>query len=340
MTEAEWLVSEDPGRMLFMLTGRGEPMQCEGRDPQVGISARKLRLFACGCARLCWPLLTDHRSRKAVEVAERYADGLATAEEAFAAWRRGQSGFISANERFARLVRMFCSTCCINAADAARAWVDVWQDELIDRPARELAALLRDVCGSPFRPVRLEPTFLGCRCPRGEGGPYDVLEDVWYCRRCGHPARTERQPWLTPTVVALAHVAYAEGREVPCGRCGGDGLAVVPPSARVGRKCPDCKGSGRVRDGLLCDVRLGVLSDALEEAGCREEALLRHLRGRVDEATVWAEVRAKGSAHALLNKWPRVKTLEEAVRREAASRPPPGPHARGCHVVDFLLGKE
>jgi hypothetical protein len=60
MIEADWLRCTDPTAMLEYLRGRA--------------SDRKLRLFACAFNRLHWDLLADKRSRKAVEVAERYAD--------------------------------------------------------------------------------------------------------------------------------------------------------------------------------------------------------------------------------------------------------------------------
>jgi hypothetical protein len=46
---------------------------------------KTLRLFACWCVRQVWHLLTDERSRNAVEVAERYASGEAMSAELDAA---------------------------------------------------------------------------------------------------------------------------------------------------------------------------------------------------------------------------------------------------------------
>src|SRR5438477_6149992 len=61
MNEREWLTSIEPTPMLGYLRG--------------GASERKLRLFAVACCRRVWHLMTDERSRKAVETAEGFADG-------------------------------------------------------------------------------------------------------------------------------------------------------------------------------------------------------------------------------------------------------------------------
>ncbi len=55
-----------------------------GTQPGV-LDDKTLRLFACWCVRQVWDLLTDPRSRNTVEVAERFADGQATADELAAA---------------------------------------------------------------------------------------------------------------------------------------------------------------------------------------------------------------------------------------------------------------
>lgn len=82
MTEAEWLACTDLSALLGQVKGAQSR-----RDVPCITSERKLRLFACACCRRIWPLLSDQRSREAVDVGERYADGRATEGELKAAQR-------------------------------------------------------------------------------------------------------------------------------------------------------------------------------------------------------------------------------------------------------------
>jgi hypothetical protein len=69
MTESEWRNCTDPAPMLEFLLDSGKAGE------------RKLRLFAVACCRRNWDLLSDPRSRRAVEVAEEFCDGIASQEE-------------------------------------------------------------------------------------------------------------------------------------------------------------------------------------------------------------------------------------------------------------------
>lgn len=71
MTEEEWMACARPYKMLDFLRDKA--------------SDRRLRLFACACCRRIWPLMINERTRKVVELAEQFADGLASKEDRLAA---------------------------------------------------------------------------------------------------------------------------------------------------------------------------------------------------------------------------------------------------------------
>ena len=164
MTEAEWLASEAPWEMVRSL---GD-----------GVSDRKMRLFLCACCRSIWPFLTDERSRAAVEVAERFADGLASWDEAGEADEAAQE----ADEESDRLgataaayapLGVGAVTACyvvdhagcefanstVGHEEAPTTDPDAWDAAKIAESRRQ-AAFLRDIFGNPFRPVALHPAWL------------------------------------------------------------------------------------------------------------------------------------------------------------------------------------
>ena len=164
MTEAEWLASADPEAMLRFLDGK--------------VSDRKLRLFACGCCRQVWPLLTAADSRHAVEVAERYADGQAGAKTLAgakmlagaaaprtggAAWAaywatspRAAVSIWNVSAAAADAATLAAATAAkVAGTDANAAW-----DSARAKATREQAHLLRDIFGNLFRPAAADPAWL------------------------------------------------------------------------------------------------------------------------------------------------------------------------------------
>jgi hypothetical protein len=150
MTEQEWLKVTEPTPDVLQWA----------KDN--GLSERKARLFACACVRKVWHLLEDPRSRMAIEVAERLADGVATHEtlqEARAAAWDAAWGVSRDAARYAAwdTVRHSAWDAAWDAArDAARhsAWDAAWSAPWSAAWAAELnhqVSILRDILGNPFR---------------------------------------------------------------------------------------------------------------------------------------------------------------------------------------------
>ena len=112
---------------------------------------KKLRLFGCWCVRTTkladgltvWDLLTDERSRKAVELAEAFANGKATRAELDAARAAAWDAACDA-------ARAAAWAALAAAWDAARASARAAWDAACDAARKQQADHLRTVFANPF----------------------------------------------------------------------------------------------------------------------------------------------------------------------------------------------
>jgi hypothetical protein len=188
MTEQEWLASTDPREMFEFLRGKA--------------GDRKVRLFAVACCLGVCNSLKHDEFRKAVEAAEKFADGLvdqdalAQAREAalvvFAGLTGNDNGPAAALSAAGIPTQPDSSTgewwedefdrgdplapALLTSTHAARAAADEQgQSPATERPAmfaeyRRQAAVVRCIFGNPFRPVTRVPSWLTssvCALTRG-----------------------------------------------------------------------------------------------------------------------------------------------------------------------------
>jgi hypothetical protein len=222
---ATWLTATELRPMLSLLKGKARE--------------RKFKLFACACCRRIDHLLTDERSLRAIEVIEKFHDGLVTRQTYNLAERTAKDSYDTLNREVAAdestsgrplprsillLAHMYgaqsvwmcyknsyfdvAQLCCGALRGHGTAEVEEAESrsvgesiEVAERAAQ--ADLLRDIFGNPFRPIIFESS------------------------------------WLTSTVIALAHQMY-DSRD----------FSAMP-----------------------------ILADALQDAGCENVDILDHCRG-------------------------------------------------------------
>lgn len=157
LTEDDWLTTIQPYDLTHYKACRSE---------------RKRRLLSCAFARCVLFLIPDARYQKAVEMAERYADG-ATTEEDMRSTRRvmtkawnerqfGEAGNHAATAVLATLNNAAVGT--VHGWEAAAAAQGSLTRPAWDRGYEEgkhiACVLARDVFGNPFRPVTISPAIL------------------------------------------------------------------------------------------------------------------------------------------------------------------------------------
>jgi hypothetical protein len=214
---------------------------------------RKLRLFACACCRRIGHLLSDERCReaeKAVKVAESFADGLTPGRD-LAVAKEAAWGVYSAH--FGTLYLAEAGEAAAMAAAADIRARGMWHGSFSERGGFGEAA---DAAAKAVAGYAADG-------PQTEGLPKAIVESTWDATQAserqyqtrllrdifGNPFRPS--PPLPPAVLAwndhtvprLAQAIYAE-RHLP--------------------------------SGTLDVARLAILADALLDAGCEDEDLIRH----------------------------------------------------------------
>jgi uncharacterized membrane protein len=301
IADADWQACDNPEPLLYFLRDKG--------------TDRQWRLFAVACCRRIGHLITDARSKRAIDVAERYAEGTVTEEELEAARIAAQQAQdeakraeydTEAEEDFGYTPVYAAALCRLVAAAAARS----------------------AVCRDP-RTTDAEPgTFEAERwAPSNRLAAAAVGTNV-FANFKGEQEATRRED-ARPTVEAAEAVELCVQCQIlrdlfqehlgPVGKEGGWLPSEPPgvprrhaqehwcllPTPRNFSLRPEwltwndgtvLRLAQAIYDEQAFD-RLPILADALVEAGCTLHDLLEHLRG-------------------------------------------PGPHWRGCSALDAILRRE
>jgi hypothetical protein len=234
MTETTWLSSPSPQEMLQFLADRGF------------VSERKLRLFAVACCRLIWELILDAKSREAIEVAERFADGLASERE-IARLSGGRYRLATSLTR------------CLSSATAAVGWavahpITASETQLCCRHVAD-ATFYHLVDSGNYRKTRhhFEQMMDGFSAARNREQA-DYIRDIFPTPF--HPVSFDSS-WRTETVVSLTRSMY-ESRDFSAMPLLAD--ALMDADCNEAEVLEHCRGNDpHVRGCFVVDFCLGLL---------------------------------------------------------------------------------
>lgn len=254
MTELEWLACSDPQKLLSWLADTGTS------------SDRKRTLFAVAVCRRVQHLLTDdyvRHCRAAIDVWERYADGLATHEELQTATGGAFADALDAAHAIAHPGETDCYAISFaakavehagDASAAARAAARAVGYEAVSRACDATVAAVAASWRAQGFPGRAQ----------WEADEVRVVGTPAF--RAAHDAECVVQCNILRDIFAFCEV-HIDSSVLACN----DGI--------VGRMANAIYEERTLPEGTLDRDRLAVLADALEEAGVTDALHLEHLRG-------------------------------------------------------------
>jgi hypothetical protein len=266
MTEAEWLACTDPTPML--------------QFPRPRASDRKLRLFAVACCRRIWNLLTEERSRKAVETSEQCADGLASEQQRQAARSAAPCPYPPDDASAADPTGEYNTAYLAAVATAySAASASCAAAYTVESPTRATA-----LDGIDFICIgRFAAEAVAAHSAAKVAAPTVAHSDY----------KTANA--LTEDAYERAHKEEQQHQSALLQDIFGDPFR--PVSINPAWRTPNIINVAQAMYDQRAFDRMPELADGLERAGCTDAEILSHCRR-------------------------------------------PGPHVRGCWIVDLLLGRE
>jgi hypothetical protein len=163
MREKTWLKTNNYTRMMEQLGER--------------LSKRKRLLFGCATARIVWDRLKWDCNRRAIEVTEKYADGLASREEVAQAYQN--LIWEPAMDSEWHIVALTDGLPYRDPSDEPPHRLHADDKSIVEITTMQWADALRDLVGNPFRPLTIDPAWLA----RNDGAAVRLAQTTYEERR-------------------------------------------------------------------------------------------------------------------------------------------------------------